>query len=195
MTTNPWLVPVTTLRRSLGNRRQENRSGRIGELRVADSRVPEDREVQAEVTLCSVDGGIEVAAGIDAPWVGECRRCLTPVGGVLRCEVRELYRPRSPGEPPDQDEETYPLSGEMLDLRPLVRDAILLELPIAPLCREGCAGLCPTCGADLNDGPCTCPPAGGDPRWAGLDVLRDLSPGVPEEGPGPPAGADPRPTA
>jgi uncharacterized protein len=176
MTTNPWLVPITSLRRSLGNRRHELRSGPIDELRVADSRVPSGAEASADLTLDSVDGGIEVAGTVLAPWEGECRRCLKPVSGTVGAEVREVYRPRPPGEPPDQDEETYPLSGELLDLRPLVRDAILLELPIAPLCGEDCEGLCPTCGADLNDGPCGCPPPSGDPRWAALDVLRPTEP-------------------
>ena len=164
----------------MGNRREETRSGRIGELKVADSRVDPNADVTADAVLDSVDGGIEVSATIAAPWHGECRRCLRPVGGILHNEVREVYRPRPPGERPDEDEETYPLTGEQLDLRPLVRDAILLELPIAPLCREDCAGLCPTCGADLADGPCGCPPAAGDPRWAALDVLRqpgDADPG------------------
>ena len=173
MTANPWLVPITSLRRSLGNRRHEDRSGRVGELRVADSRVDEHSEVRAEVDLDSVDGGIEVSGQVEAPWEGECRRCLRPVRGLLTVGVREMYRPRAPGEPPDQDEETYPLRGELLDLRPLVRDALLLELPIAPLCRPDCAGLCPTCGADLSEGPCGCLPPAGDARWAVLDVLRD----------------------
>lgn len=173
MSTNPWLVPITNLRRSIGNRLHEQRYGRVGELRVADTRMPDTAEVDADVVLDSVDGGIEVSATVVAPWEGECRRCLKPVGGQLRCEVRELYRPRPPGEPPNEDEETYPLSGEMLDLRPLVRDAVLLELPIAPLCRADCAGLCPTCGADLNEGECGCAPVSADPRWAALDVLRE----------------------
>ena len=173
MTTNPWLVPITNLRKSLGNRREEQRLGRVGELRVADSRVAADAEVEADAVLDSVDGGIEVTATVRAPWTGECRRCLKPVGGTLETHVREMYRPRPPGEAPDEDEETYPLSGELLDLRPLVRDAILLDLPIAPLCRADCAGLCPTCGADLGDGPCDCAGPPPDPRWAVLDTLRD----------------------
>lgn len=172
MTQNPWLVPITSLRRSVGNRREETRSGRIGELKVADSRVDPDADVTAAAVLDSVDGGIEVSAAIAAPWHGECRRCLRPVGGLLHTEVREVYRPRPARERPDDDDETYPLTGEQLDLRPLVRDAILLELPIAPLCREDCAGLCATCGADLNEGTCGCAPPAADPRWGVLDVLR-----------------------
>lgn len=180
MTGSPWLVPATALRRAIGNRRQEQRRGPArslggAELRVGDTRVAEGAEVEVDAELRSVDGGIEVAATVAAPWAGECRRCLRPVEGVLEAGVRELYRPRRPGERPDEDEETYPLSGELLDLAPLVRDAILLELPIAPLCRPDCAGLCPTCGAALEDGDCGCPPAASDPRWAVLDVLR---PGV-----------------
>jgi uncharacterized protein len=142
-------------------------------LRVADSAVEASAEATAVAVLTSIDGGIEVAADVDAPWVGECRRCLKPLNGDLHCEVRELYRPRTASEASDQDEDTYPLAGEQLDLRPLVRDALLLELPIAPLCQPDCRGLCPTCGADLNRGDCSCPPTQTDPRWAALDSLRD----------------------
>jgi uncharacterized protein len=172
VTANPWLVPVTSLRRQVGARREEWRAGPVGELTVASSVVPASAEVVADVRLDSISGGIEVAASIRAPWLGECRRCLRPIDGELCCEVRELYRPRAEHEAPDADEETYPLSGDHLDLRPLVRDALLLELPLAPLCRENCRGLCPTCGADLNRGSCGCPPAANDQRWAALDSLR-----------------------
>jgi uncharacterized protein len=176
VTANPWLIPITTLRRNPGSRRHEQRAGRIGELSVAGSVVPADAEVSADAVLDSVGGGIEVSAELRAPWQGECRRCLRALSGELHCDVRELYTPRRAGESDDADEETYPLSGETLDLRPLVRDALLLELPIAPVCQADCRGLCPTCGADLNEGPCACEPAS-DPRWAALDVLRELGEG------------------
>jgi uncharacterized protein len=169
------LVPVTTLRRQTGARREERRAGRVGELAVAGSVVPASAEVVAAVRLDSISGGIEVAASVVAPWRGECRRCLRPIEGQLDCEVRELYRPRAEHEAaaaPDADEDTYPLAGDFLDLRPLVRDALLLELPLAPLCQADCRGLCPTCGADLNQGTCGCASAAVDPRWAALDSLR-----------------------
>jgi uncharacterized protein len=173
LSADPWVVPVTSLRRANGVRREEIRRGRIGELRVADSVVPSDAEASAVATLDSVDGGIEVTALVSAPWRAECRRCLKPVGGELNCDVREVFRPRQPGERASDDEETYPLTGDQLDLRPLVRDALLLGLPIAPLCREDCAGLCPTCGSDLNEGPCSCAAPDPDPRWGALEALRD----------------------
>jgi uncharacterized protein len=174
VTTNPWLVPVTTLRRQTGARREERRAGRVGELSVVGSVVPASAEAIADIRLDSISGGIEVTASITTPWQGECRRCLRRLDGKLHCEVRELYRPRADHEAPDDDEDTYPLSGDYLDLRPLVRDAVLLELPLAPLCQEDCPGLCPTCGADLNEGPCGCSPSAVDPRWAALDSLRTL---------------------
>jgi len=72
--------------------------------------------------------------------------------------------------------ETYPIHGDHIDLEPMAREAVVLGLPLAPLCRPDCKGLCPSCGADLNQGPCGCPPAAADPRWAALDALRPLDP-------------------
>ncbi len=74
-------------------------------------------------------------------------------------------------EPRPDDDEAYPLSGDFVDLLPLVHDAVLLELPIAPLCRPECAGLCPNCGIDRNEATCACAPEP-DSRWATLDALR-----------------------
>jgi uncharacterized protein len=54
-----------------------------------------------------------------------------------------------------------------------VREAVLLDLPLAPLCRPDCAGLCPECGADLNAGDCGHRPNATDPRWTALDDLRE----------------------
>ncbi len=180
MSANPFLVPITALRRTPGARREEHRRGvlppadpanaHLG-LRVTGTMVPEGAEVAVDAVLEVVDGGIVVAGEVHAPWQGECRRCLRAVHGDLVADVRELYRPRRPGVA-DEDDETYPLGTDWLDLRPFTRDAVLLELPLAPLCRPDCAGLCPTCGVDLNGGPCGCPLATADLRWAALDALR-----------------------
>ena len=86
----------------------------------------------------------------------------------MRWRVRWKRRASIPAA---ADEEIYPIDDDVIDLAPLVRDSVVLELPGAPLCREDCAGLCPQCGANLNEGPCGCV-APRDPRWANLDVLR-----------------------
>jgi uncharacterized protein len=75
-----------------------------------------------------------------------------------------------------EEGETYPIAGDHIDLEPMTREAVVLGLPLAPLCRPDCKGLCPTCGAELNRGPCGCPPPATDPRWAALDALRPLDP-------------------
>ncbi|MBO0693361.1 MAG: DUF177 domain-containing protein, partial [Acidimicrobiaceae bacterium] len=156
----------------VGQRLEVGRVGRLGDLTVAGSRVPAEGEVAVEVVLTSVSGGIEVTGTVRAPWQGECRRCLQPVHAELVAEVRELYRPPGADAGGEPDEETYALGSDHLDLEPLARDAVLLELPLAPLCRPDCAGLCPTCGADRNTTPCECAAEALDPRWAALDALR-----------------------
>ncbi|HZT68072.1 MAG TPA: DUF177 domain-containing protein [Acidimicrobiales bacterium] len=164
MTRTDFRVGIASLARQ-GSRR-EHRRGQIAGLAVSGSRVRPGSEIDVNVLLEPVTHGVMVSGRVDAQWEGECRRCLGQATGALHAEVRELYEEHSSGD------ETYPLAGDELDLEPLARDAVLLELPQAPLCREECRGLCPTCGADLNEVRCECPPAGGDPRWAALDSLR-----------------------
>ncbi len=165
MSDRPLLVHVARLRRTVGSRWQVERSGPIADLSVSGSSVPDGAETAAVVTLESVAGGISVVGSVEAPWIGVCRRCLTPTSGVVRVPVRELYTRGGDGD------ETYPLRGDDVDLEPLAHDAVLLELPVTPLCDPACKGLCPSCGANWNEGSCSCQ-APTDPRWAALDVLR-----------------------
>lgn len=169
----PFVVHVAKLRRVRGTRWNEVRSGAIEDLACLASCVPEGADVQADVTLEAVAGGVSVAGVVSAPWVGECRRCLAPASGDLRVEVLEHYTEEGDGS------DTYPLVDDEIDLEPLVHDAVLLELPLAPLCRTDCKGLCPSCGANLNEEECSCETRETDPRWAALGALRlaDSSPG------------------
>jgi uncharacterized protein len=158
-------VPVADLLRNLGHRRTVEVRGPLPELAVSGSVAQGD--VVADLVLESLAGGAIMASGtITAEWSGECRRCLGPAAGAVTAEVRELFEPGS------DEEETYPLKGDEIDVEPLVRDAVLLELPLAPLCREACRGLCPVCGANRNDVDCGHEPDTRDPRWAALDQLK-----------------------
>lgn len=161
---NPFAVPVGQLRRSPGRTRQVAVRGPLADLAVSGSRVPEGAGVAVDGTLQSMPGGLALTGTVTAPWAGVCRRCTAEAGGVLRVAVRERFAPGGDGD------DAYPLAGDVVDLAPVARDAILLELPPAPLCAASCRGLCPGCGADLNTDPC-----GGhdrrDERWAALDVL------------------------
>src|SRR5205823_7859177 len=124
----PVVVNVGVLRRGGAHAREEHRQGVLPGLAVTASRVPEHGEAAIDALLEMASGtSILVSGTVSAPWEGECRRCLGRAAGTLSTSVRELFEDR-----PDP-EETYKLSGDQLDLEPLVRDAVLLELPQAPL--------------------------------------------------------------
>ena len=167
MRTSPFVVNVAALGLAPGVQRRVGRNGLISGLEVTGSSVVGDTSVDVDVELEAVPGAVIVRGVVLARWVGACRRCLGEVGGELRSEVVEVFQA-------DHDpEETYPLAGDQLDLEPMARDAVLLELPQAPLCHPGCQGLCPVCGAERNEGSCDCEVEVADPRWAALDALRD----------------------
>jgi uncharacterized protein len=163
---HPWIVHVAKLRRSIGTRWHERRSGVVEGLECTGSAVPEGTEVEADLVVEAVVGGVSVHGTLSAPWTGECRRCLAGASGTLVIPVFEHYTEGGDGS------DTYPLTGDELDLEPMIHDAVLLELPQAPLCRADCQGLCPNCGADRNKQKCECDKAPVDPRWAALGTLR-----------------------
>ncbi len=160
------LLGVGDLLARPGERRDESLDAVLDGLRVLGSKVPEGAPVHLELHLQSVNTGVVVKGTTAAPWVGECRRCLRPVEATLTAAILEIY------EPDPTEGETQPLQGDHIDVEPVAREAVLLELPLAPLCRHDCAGLCPECGADLNQGACGCAVEQSDPRWAALDDLR-----------------------
>jgi uncharacterized protein len=169
MATSSLVVDVTELLRHPGVRKPvHTRAEAPAGLRVVDTIVPEGAEVEADVTLESLPDGIVVSGVVTAPWEAQCRRCLKPVEGHVAARVRELYRQ----EPVDGDD-AYVVEGDRLDLTPLTREAVVLDLPLAPLCRPDCRGLCPVCGADRNETDCGHGGAARDERWAALDALLD----------------------
>ena len=108
---------------------------------------------------------------IRARVTGQCTRCLRDVAAAVASDVGVLYgRDAEALEDPD----AYPIAADAgeIDLRPAVREELLLAAPRFLLCRDDCRGLCPRCGKDLNAGPCGCPPDT-DQRWAGLAALKD----------------------
>lgn len=171
---HPFLVHAAALRRVPGTTRSELRLGVIDDLGSVGVAVPEGAPVEADVTLASYPGGIMVTGTVSAPWVGECRRCGGMVSGAVAASVRERYVPAAAmsDDPDSPDADAYPLRDDLLDLEPLARDAVLLDLPLAPLCSEDCQGLCVQCGSNLNLGTCGCQPLA-DPRWSALDQLGD----------------------
>ena len=159
-------VSVADLLPHPGSTKRVEREALLDGLAVSGSRVPDGAKTVVDVEVQAVNDGIVVVGTVRAPWAGECRRCLKAAGGEVSAEVHEIYE-RDPVEG-----ETRKLRDATVDLTDLARDAVLLELPIAPLCEDDCAGLCPTCGVDRNETACECAATETDPRWAALSDLR-----------------------
>jgi uncharacterized protein len=162
---NPLRISVADLLRRPGATRAVDLVAPVAGLDNGVAAVGADQPVHVAVTLERISEGIVVRGDVDATWQAECSRCVKPISGPISVHVDELY------EPVPLAGETYGLDGEILDLEPLVRDAVRLELPGAPLCRDDCAGLCPGCGVDHNETACDCVVEETDSRWAALRSL------------------------
>ena len=114
---------------------------------------------------------------LEGAFEGECSRCLDPVCEDFKVEAQAVFVPESfhgGGEDGDiltDDPDLYTHDGVRLDLYPLVRDQVVLALPVQLLCREECVGLCQVCGGNRNEQPCACQVESVDPRFAILQRL------------------------
>ena len=106
-----------------------------------------------------------------------CARCLEAVPYSVNRSFELLFRPQTVNVGPDEremqdkDAEIAFYEGNGVELENILREQVLLDVPIKTVCREACKGLCPQCGKNLNNGECHCEPVAGDPRW---DALKDL---------------------
>jgi uncharacterized protein len=132
--------------------------------------VPAGSDLELDLRLESVLDGILVTGTVRAVAVGECARCLEPLERQLEVDIQELFA--YPGHEAEEgsDEETSLVEDELIDLEPTVRDAVVIDLPLAPLCRDDCPGLCPECGALLAEDPHHQHDSI-DARWAALQGL------------------------
>jgi uncharacterized protein len=129
-------------------------------------------DLELDLRLEAVAEGVLVTGTVGAALTGECGRCLAPVAGPLSVALQELFVYPERVAPDDEDEEELPeVAGELLDLEPTVRDAVVTALPFQPLCRADCPGLCPRCGARLADVEHPHVHEEVDPRWAALTAL------------------------
>jgi uncharacterized protein len=167
---HPFRVSVVELKRVAGTRATYEMEGPLEGDMVIEPRGDShyvDQPVRVVANVESFSDKLDVKATISASWVGICRRCLVDIGGDLVLTVDEIYTDRP------LDDLTFPLAGNELDLSPMVRETLMLELPDTPLCRPDCAGLCPECGIELNDSHCGHVAKPSDPRWAALANLID----------------------
>lgn len=126
-----------------------------------------DGNASYRITLEAEGGRVHVTGDVRAGWSGACRRCLETTTGELQVRVGEIF------EPYPVEGETWPIDDGEIDLTPALTQALLLELPLAPLCDTACAGPDPDRYPTIREPePDKAPASGRDPRWAALDGLR-----------------------
>lgn len=159
---NPFIVNVADLRRTPGQRRTERVVAPV-RWGVELSRTLPDPPLRAELVLEGISGGIMVTGKVGFTALDRCHRCLTEWEEVREIALAELFALDGSTD--------YPVSGDTIDLEPMLLDAVVLSLPLLQLCRDDCAGLCATCGADLNTEDC---PGHDESSGSPFSVLRDL---------------------
>jgi uncharacterized protein len=167
-------LPLVLTVRELGRRPGSMRAVRRAVPAPADIggelvRVSEGGPVELGLRMEAVVEGVLVSGTVTAPVSGECGRCLDPFTGTISVDVQELFAyPDSATDDTADADEVRRLVGDLLDLEPVVRDALVLALPLSPVCRDDCRGLCPTCGLRWDDLPADHTHETFDPRWAAL---------------------------
>ena len=133
--------------------------------------VTEGSALRLELRLESVMEGVLVTGSVQGTAAGECIRCLTELEQDVDVDLVELYA--YPGKRPDEDveeDEVHELAGDLIDLEPVLRDAVVPALPFKPVCQPDCPGLCSQCGARLADEPGHAHEIV-DQRWSALQGL------------------------
>jgi len=136
-------------------------------------------DIVGRVELTNTGKAVVARGKVSGQGVLTCSRCLKEyawrfdIGFTENCALRQIDDPTGYEVEEDEEDGLPIVDEETIDLTELVRQLIALEAPLQPLCRPECRGLCPQCGAALDDGECSCGRAEGDPRWAELRHLLD----------------------
>lgn len=181
-------APLVLDTRELGRRPGSQRTTTLTAPAPADMgievlRVPEGSPIEIALRLEAVMEGVLVTGTATAGLEGECVRCLEPIHDDVEVDLQELFvYEESDTASDEEDSGTSRLEGDLLDLEPLLRDAVVLSLPFQPLCQDDCPGLCTECGARLADDPGHQHDEPIDPRWAALtELTQDDQAGTPAD--------------
>ncbi|MFC2023069.1 DUF177 domain-containing protein [Chloroflexota bacterium] len=167
------------LKENIGSTRSYEVSGEVDILGDGG-----ESTVSGEVSLMRTDRSILVRGKLSTGADITCCRCLVPLSWPLELRIEDEYYPTvdvvsgAPVSVPDEPGCFTIDKKHMIDLTEAVRQYALLVLPMKPLCRRDCAGLCPECGGNLNLGPCGCPPRPVDPRWVVLTEIANEQKGT-----------------
>lgn len=131
----------------------------LGILKTGPDLYEFDGPLTWQIVLSNTGGALLVTGTVEGSAKTSCARCLAPFGFPITGEIEGYYLLAQDEDAPedmDDDEFEYLPEDKVIDLGPLIKAAVLLELPLVPLCDDDCKGICPNCGVDLNVGPCSC---------------------------------------
>ncbi|MGH3934884.1 MAG: YceD family protein [Pseudonocardiaceae bacterium] len=170
----PWVIDTRELGRRPGSARSYHRDVPVPPgLGLGVIEIPAGDDLSLDVRLESVVEGVLVTGTASAPLAGQCARCLDPVADRLQVDLTELFAyPDSTTDETTDPDEVSRVVDDLVDLEPVVRDAVLLALPQAPLCSDDCPGLCPDCGGKRAELGTDHRHETMDPRWAALSQRR-----------------------
>jgi uncharacterized protein len=169
------VLDTRELGRRPGSQREVTRTVQApADLGIEVLSVPEGSPVELDLRLEAVMEGVLVTGTARAALEGECARCLEPISDEIEVRFQELFVYDDRDVDPDEELEVSTLQDDLVDLEPLLREAVVLALPFQPLCQDDCPGLCPECGARLADDPDHAHDAPVDPRWSALAALTEL---------------------
>jgi len=177
-------INVAEIKLEAGNHKRFPVQVAVESVEMAGQAITFDRPFEGEAEVWNAGDRLLVKAEVSGEATLQCSRCLGPVTLPLDVSFEEEYVEGEPADADDDEEQETEVDagrsvsyykGDEIDLSETLRDNVLLELPMKPLCSEDCAGLCPGCGTNLNTGSCQCAEETHtvDPRLAALkDLLR-----------------------
>ncbi len=172
---SPLVLDIRNLPRSPGAQRVVERViSAPSDLGLELIRVREGADLHLTLRLDSVTEGVVVSGTVQVPLVGECSRCLREVNTTLDVTFQELFAyPDSTTDETTDEDEVGRIHGDLIDVEPALRDAVVLDLPVHPSCRDDCPGLCPDCGTPWDELPSNHSHRQVDRRWAALEQFNE----------------------
>ncbi|MDN5726036.1 MAG: DUF177 domain-containing protein [Propionibacteriales bacterium] len=172
---SPLVIDTHELGRRMGAMQEISRQVPApDELGTAVIGVPPGTPVDLDIRIEAVGEDVLVTGTARTEVRGECGRCLTEIADAIEIDIQELFvHPGAHSADEDDELDASQMEGELLDLEPLLRDQVVLDLPFQPVCRPDCAGLCVECGADLNADPTHDHGEPIDPRWGSLGAWQE----------------------
>lgn len=168
---SPFRVSLHELPRRAGEMREYVRDIVFTEgIGIPLLQIPPAQPIHLEFKAESVDDGVLISGTVQSRATGECGRCLEKIDMDIDQRFQELFLYSSrASENPEDDDEIFLLDGDVADLEIPIRDAVILSMPIHPLCSDDCEGLCAVCGEKWLDLPDDHAHEALDPRWTGLE--------------------------